>query len=250
MALNMPLSALAVQSWCLRNFKDNMIAAKMVRECGLQAIELCGVHADFITPGKLSEVAKIYADQGVAITAIGVEGFGGAPERDRHRCENVVAAGIKYISADLHISAFPQCLAESDKLAQEFGLKFAFHNHGGQHWLGSPTMLEYCFKQSSPALGLCLDTAWMMDSGVNPLSIIERFGERLYGLHLKDFIFDLARQPRDVVLGCGFLDLPQLFALLKKVNFSGYLTLEYEADADCPQPAIRACIERVRPFLQ
>ena len=58
---------IGVQSYCFRNFKDNATVASMVRDCGLDRIELCAVHCDFNKPETFDEVIGIYKDAGVAI---------------------------------------------------------------------------------------------------------------------------------------------------------------------------------------
>ncbi|NCO33377.1 MAG: hypothetical protein GW893_05835, partial [Armatimonadetes bacterium] len=73
-----------------------------------------------------------------------------------------------------------------------------------------------------------------------------RFGDRLYGVHIKDFIFDRARKPEDVVVGTGNLNLEALFEAMNKVDFSGYAVLEYEGDVENPVPAVSKCVASVR----
>ena len=72
------------------------------------------------------------------------------------------------------------------------------------------------------------------------------FGERLYGVHIKDFVFDRAGKPEDVVVGTGNLDLPGLFKAMAEVSFNGSPILEYEGDIENPVPALRQCVEAVR----
>jgi len=106
-------------------------------------------------------------------------------------------------------------------------------------------MLAAVFAQTGPAIGLTLDAAWALDAGENPVALAEKFADRLYGLHLKDFVFDRARRPQDVVVGTGNLDLPGLFATLRKVGFAGSLILEYEGDVQNPVPALKQCVAAV-----
>ena len=66
-----------------------------------------------------------------------------------------------------------------------------------------------------------------------------------YSVHLKDFVFDKARKPEDVVVGEGNLDLNKTFTTLKNINFQGRLILEYEGDPADPIPALKQCVEAV-----
>lgn len=85
-----------------------------------------------------------------------------------------------------------------------------------------------------------------MDGGDDALEAAKKFQDRLYGLHLKDFIFDRSGKPHDVVLGDGNLDIDGLMAFLVQIVYAGYLTIEYEGDADNPVPALKKCVERIR----
>ena len=76
-----------------------------------------------------------------------------------------------------------------------------------------------------------------------------RFGERLYGVHIKDFVFDRSGTPTDVVVGEGNLDLETLQTVLNDGEFDGYIVLEYEGDVKDPVPALKNCVAVVREHM-
>lgn len=237
---------LGVQSYCFRHFKDNATVARMVREIGLANIELCGVHADFNDASTYDSVIETYAKAGVKIVAIGVQYFQGDEAKERPCFEFAKRAGAKEMSVSFGINAIPDAFRVAEKLANEYDIRLGIHNHGGWHWLGNAETLAWVFGQTGKQIGLCLDTAWALDSGLSPVKLIEQFGDRLYGLHLKDFIFDRARKQEDVVVGTGNLDLPAIYAALDKVGFNGYGVLEYEGDVEDPVPALTDCVAMAR----
>ncbi|MCM8784825.1 MAG: sugar phosphate isomerase/epimerase [Candidatus Omnitrophica bacterium] len=241
---------LGVQSYCFRNFKDNKVVAKMVRELGLNKIELCGVHIDFLDVGKFKDVISIYKNEGVEIYSIGVQYFSKNEANERKYFEFVKMCGAKYISADFDINKIFDCFRVAEKLADEYDVKIAIHNHGGWHWLGNIQTLEYVFKNTSERIGLCLDTAWALDSRIEPIKMIETFSKRLYSLHLKDFIFERDRKVVDVVLGEGNIDIGKIVNKLKDINFSGPLIIEYEGEPENPVPSIKKGIENFRKALK
>ena len=142
----------------------------------------------------------------------------------------------------------PACYRTAEKLAEEYDINLAIHNHGGRHWLGSAQSLEAVFQQTGPRIGLMLDTAWAQHSHEDPVELATRFADRLYGLHVKDFMFDSSGQHRDVVVGTGNLDLASLDAALAASDFAGAVILEYEGDVEDPIPALRECVEKLRAF--
>jgi len=239
---------LSVQSFCFRNFTDNAQVAQMIKDCGLAGVELfgAGIHGDYEDPASFPATAKIYTDAGVNVDAIGVAMFSGDEAKERKYFESVTAVGANLISCGFDINALPDCLRVAEKLCEEFDCRVAIHNHGGHDWLGNTTALDWVFNKTSDRIGLCLDTAWAMAASEDPQAMAEKFVDRLYGLHIKDFVFDRAGQPEDVVVGTGNLDLPKLLGFLKGLDALGWVALEYEGDADNPVPAITECVKAVR----
>jgi inosose dehydratase len=242
-------SVLGVQSFCFREFRDNSATAQMVKDLGLGAIELCGVHVDFQNPAAWAGVIAAYRAKGVSIVATGVNGISGKEKEDRNLFEFLKAAGARLMTVDFPTDGLDAALASAEKLSEQYGVRLAIHNHGGRHWLGCSQTLAHVFKRSSSRIGLCLDTAWALDSGEDPVAMVERFKDRLYALHLKDFVFDRARKPEDVVVGTGNLNLKKLDAALKSIGFSGASIIEYEGDAKSPMAAMQKCAEAIRKEL-
>lgn len=233
---------LGVQSWCFRAFKttDEVIAA--LDTCGLDAIELCPVHLDPSDAAAVDTALARYAERGITLTSFGICGFSNDEQAVRPLFELAQRAGIPALGADPDPDAF----ALLGRLCDEYGVKLAVHNHGRHHRYGTTAQLDALFAATSPQIGLCLDTAWALDAGENPIAVAERYADRLYGTHIKDFRFDDNGAPVDVIVGTGNLNLPALFATLAGVGFSGYMTLEYEGDAENPIPSIIRCIDALQ----
>lgn len=240
------IAELGVQSYCFRGFKTNQEVIACIKACGLSAVELCGVHADFNHESAFGRIVSQYKEGGVRIVSIGVQEFADDEKKETSFFEFARRAGAGFMSVDFVLDRMPACFRTAEKLAEKYDIRLAIHNHGGQHWLGSEAMLDYVFKMTSPRIGLCLDTAWALQSQKDPIELAERFGNRLYGLHIKDFIFDRAGKHQDVIVGTGNLMLCRLSEVLNKINFQGYTVLEYEGDVNNPVPAIKQCVEQVR----
>jgi sugar phosphate isomerase/epimerase len=240
------MNKLAIQSYCLRSTKENSEVAAKVNELGLDSIELCGVHVDFNDESKFDEVIGIYGDAGVQIVSIGVERFADDETHERKLCEFAKKAGAKQISADFAIDKVPDAYRTAERLAEEYHLKLAIHNHGGQHWMGCSDVLDHAFKNSNDRIGLCLDTAWAMHSHADPVKMCEQFADRLYGVHIKDFVFDRSGGHEDVVVGTGNLDLPGLVAAIRVLDWDCPMIIEYEGDIDNPIPALKECVAATR----
>ncbi len=237
-----------VQSYCFRETKNNAELAKMVREIGLDKIEICGVHADFNNVPAFKEVVQTYREAGVSIVSFGVETFVGA-EKERNVFECAALAGAKHISAHFKVDSFPEAIKKVQKLSDEFGIRVGIHCHGGYSFGGQPDVLDYLIKLGSPQIGVCIDTAWCIQIGPylgKPVEWVKRYAGHIYGIHYKDFTFEPNGQWVDTVVGEGNLDLPAFVQALDSHGFDGMAVIEYEGDVKNPVPALKNCVKAMR----
>ncbi len=238
-----------IQSWCLRGFDDNVKVAQMVKELGLNKIELCGKHVKFDDESTFDDVIKIYNDAGITIQSLGVESFGTDEAAARKRFEFARKTGQKHISVNFNPDTFAQAHPIVQKLAEEYDIRCGIHNHGGYHWLGSSQILRWVFSEVGDRIGLCLDCAWALNASQDPVKMAEEFSDRLFAIHLKDFVFHSPTgKHEDVAVGTGNLDLPALKAVCEKSGFDGEAILEYERpeDVNNPIPPLTQCVEAIR----
>ena len=235
-----------IQSYCFRGFSTHPEVIDGLKRCEVAAVELCRVHANFDDVESHQEVIDEYRRAGIEIVSIGVETLRGDREVERPAFEFARLAGSGFMSVHFLPESSPASWQTATEMAEEHDLHLCVHNHGGRHWLGSKQMLGHLFSATSERIGFCLDTAWALDAGENPIELAEHFGDRLYGVHIKDFVFDRGRVPEDVVVGTGNLDLPGLMEHLEASAKIGYVVIEYEGDVEDPVPALRQCVGEVR----
>jgi sugar phosphate isomerase/epimerase len=238
-----------VQSYCFRHFKDNAIVAGLVKEIGLDKIELCGVHADFDDPAGLQPVVDTYHAAGISIISIGAQTFTGNPAEEAYfQCARIAGAG--HITCHFQADSFLKAIPMVREWARHYGIKVGVHCHGGYNFNGNVETLRYLISLGTPEIGLCLDTAWAMQTGPvhgNPVQWVrEHFRGKVTGVHYKDFLFAENGMWRDVVVGEGNLDLPGLIGALEETAFDGMAVIEYEADVENPVPALKRCVASMR----
>jgi inosose dehydratase len=242
-------SPLSVQSFCFRDFKDNHETAGLVKEIGLSAIEICGIHCDFGDQSGHQSCIDTYSRAGVRIASIGVNGLS-SREANKPFFEFAKKAGLKVMSVNFSLDdRIEDSLKTADAMAEEYGIDLGIHNHGGHHWLGNNDSLAWVFSKTSRRVGLCLDTAWALDARMDPIKTIRTFGDRLHVVHLKDFVFNRDRTQEDVIVGTGNIDLGETRQALKEVGFEGEAIIEYEGDRANPVPSLRECVIKIRSEL-
>ncbi|MGC9451190.1 MAG: sugar phosphate isomerase/epimerase family protein [Oceanipulchritudo sp.] len=238
-----------VQSYCFRHFNDNAEVAGMVREIGLDKIEICAVHADFSDPEGFRDIVEIYRKAGVSVISLGVQTFTGNPAEEKF-FECAAAAGARHLSCHFCPDSFLKAIPMVRAWSRKHGVKVGIHCHGGYNFNGNPDTLKYLLGLGTPEIGICLDTAWAMQIGPNqgdPVKWVrEYFPGQIHGVHYKDFVFERNGQWQDVVVGQGNLDLPGLVKALDETGFAGMCVIEYEADVENPVPALTKCVESMR----
>lgn len=236
---------MGVQSYCFREFKtlDELIAG--VKELGLAHVEIWpNGHLPIETPPDQIKAAVDKVHQaGITIDACGVVGFNNNEAEARKVFEYARLLGVLAISA----SPRPDALALVDRLAGEYGIPVAIHNHGPEDPIfGSIEQVRTAMLKTSNKIGFCVDMGHFYRAGVDPMLAIDEFANRVYGIHLKDLVPDADGRWKDVIVGEGKIDLKALLSKLLDINFNGYLSLEYESDPKDPIPAMKQCLENIR----
>jgi inosose dehydratase len=137
------------------------------------------------------------------------------------------------------------------------GARLAFHPHAGTY-VETPDEVDRLVASTDPAtVGICLDVGHYTVGGGDPVAALERLGDRVTHVHLKDVDpavhasmragaldgFDTATRLRVFTeLGSGSLDLMGILRLLHGRRYSGWLMVEQ--DSSWPPPSEAAAIGR------
>ena len=207
----------------------------------LDATERLGIHYWEAYPGhfpadvsKADEYKRLAGDHGVTVIGYGVSGFGKDHDGNRKLFEFAKAMGFGYLSADPSPDAFDSL----DKLVEEYGVAIGIHNHGPGHKWAKIDTIAAAIKDHNPKIGCCVDTGHFLRSREDPVRAVEVFGNRVYGVHLKD----VKDATKFTILGEGDLRTADLLKLLAKNQYDYALALEYEENPSDPIADLRACL--------
>lgn len=232
-----------IATYTLRNFKtlDDVLAK--LKELGLKYSEFNKAHL-VVTPDakKIAEYKEKLAAAGVTALAICVYKFDENAGTNRAVFEFAKAMSIPTISA-----TFSKKGALSlDKLCEEFpDIRVGIHNHGPTDEYKSPDDVLECVKDRHKNIGATADLGHYIRSKQDPIEVIEKLKDRLYGIHFKDYKFENGKE-HETIVGDGTLKIKETLAALKKVNFQGCLSLEYEQNAANPVPDLKVALERIQ----
>jgi sugar phosphate isomerase/epimerase len=136
-----------------------------------------------------------------------------------------------------------------EKLAKEFQIRVAIHNHGPEDkFFPSPYDVYKAVKGRDTHMGLCIDIGHTWRAGTDPTKAVLELRDRVYDLHVKD-LRDLKDRDSQVIVGKGVIDFPGLFRALIKIGYTGHVGLEYEINADDPLPGMQQSFAYMRGVL-
>jgi inosose dehydratase len=119
-----------------------------------------------------------------------------------------------------------------EKKVKETGIRIAIHNHGPEDKLFPDIDSIYeKIKNLDERIGICLDIGHSFRCNHNPSKMLERFAHRVVDMHLKDVT---AQIPDGIStgIGRGIIDFTELINTMKKINYQGFCSLEYERPGD------------------
>ncbi len=194
----------------------------------------------------LAKCRKKLADAGLRLTSY----YAGNCGKDEAAMRKLFEFGRKMGIETFVAEPRPQALATLDKLAREFGINVAIHNHprrpkDAKYTNWDPDQVMRMIEKHSKRIGCCADTGHWVRSGLDPVECLREYRGRLMCLHLKD-VSARGPQGRDVVFGSGVADVRAMLAELHRQGFTGQLTFEYEADVPDRAADVARSIEFVK----
>lgn len=221
---------LGIQCWTFKalTFAETVDQA---RALGLKYVEMfpgqkirpgsTGKVGPEMTAAETAEVQAKLKEAGVKLVSFGVAPIPEDTAGARRRFEWAKNLGIEVLVTE----TVPNEML--DKLAGEFDIKIALHNHP-KTW--PPEKILAATKGLSARIGSCSDTGHWKRAGLDPVATIKQLGSRVIHSHFKDVrpVAGNAERWEDVPWGTGQNHVPDMLAELKQLGFKGYFMIEYE----------------------
>jgi inosose dehydratase len=178
---------------------------------------------------KISSVMSTFRSAGINVYTLGVIYM--KSEQDVNQAfEYAKMAGVKMIIGAPNYEFLPLV----EKKVKEYGIRIAIHNHGPDNPLfPNATDIWNHIKDMDPGMGICLDIGHTTRDGQDPSVDLERYAKRIFDLHIKD-VTAATKDGKTIEMGRGIIDIPKVVNTLRKINYSGMCSLEYEKDMKDP----------------
>jgi inosose dehydratase len=142
-----------------------------------------------------------------------------------------VRTGIKMIIG----SPAEKTLKAVERNVKSTGVKIAIHNHGPEDKRYPDIDTIYGLITGLDArIGICLDVGHSFRCGHDPAKMLDRYGDRVMDMHVKDVTEPVAGGI-STIPGRGKIDLAGVLTVAAKIGYKGFCSLEYERPGD---PAI------------
>lgn len=125
-----------------------------------------------------------------------------------------------------------------------YGVRATIHPHAGGYIEFEDELDRLAADIGPETAGLCLDTGHLAYAGMDPVTTLRRYADRLDYIHFKDIdpavfarvmterirFFEACAQGVMCPIGRGDIDYPAIRTLLSELGYGGYITIEQERD--------------------
>jgi len=218
----------------------------MMNRVGVTNLSLKEFHLPLdSTQEKATEVISAFKTGGITIYAVGVIYMKDKAEVDR------AFDYAKKVNVNL-IVGVPEyeLLSYTEEKVKATGIRIAIHNHGPEdkRYPGPKDVFDR-IKNMDAGMGLCLDIGHAIRAGADPAKAIVDYKQRMFDLHIKD-VSKAAQDGKAIEVGRGVVDFPALVAALRKINYAGKCSIEFEKDMKDSLPGIAESVGFFRGVMK
>lgn len=239
-------------SYTYRNEFSNDVAGTLdkIRDLGITDMEFSNLFGK-----SAAELRKMLDERDMFCSSFGVS-YDDVQNKTAEVAANAKTLGAKYVRVAWvpHESPFSLEFARQTaevfnrvgkELLEKHGLHFCYHNHGYEFVpYKDGTLFDVLMQETDPRyVSIELDILWAHFAGADPVAILEKYGDRIPLLHLKDLKQGVqgnlsGKTPieNDVALGTGQIDLPGVLMAARKAGVKHYYIEDESPSIDTQVP--------------
>jgi inosose dehydratase len=236
MHVEMPFT-LGMAGYTFREFTIEQ-TIEMMKRTGVNTLSLKDFHLPYTsTKEEIDEVLKKFSDAGITVYTLGVI-YMKSREFVDQAFNYAAMAGMKMIVA----APDYELLDYVEEKVKATDIRVAIHNHGPDNTL-YPNAADIWnnIKNRDSRLGICIDIGHTLRDGEDPAEDILKYADRIYDMHIKD-VTSANKEGKTVEMGRGIINIPNVISAIRKINYSGKCSLEFEKDMKDPLAGIAESI--------
>lgn len=237
---------LGIASYSLRELPRAQ-AVEAIQSLGTPYVNIKSMHLPYeASPEALAAGRREFEDAGLEIVGGGTIYL--QEEDDAHirrHFEYARACGMPLMVIGPTVATLPRI----ERFVREYDIKVAIHNHGPEdpHFPGPQDALPV-IEDMDPRVGVCVDAGHTARTGIDVADAVAMAGERLLDMHMKD-LADLSDRESQCIVGQGAMPVARIFRELERMDYQGYVNLEFEIDAADPVPGMARSMDFMRGVL-
>lgn len=229
-------------------------ALDKIESCGLRYIEIfpgqmIGDGSDERIGADLSAAGRAKMKQLAKHKNITMQAFGVVGAKDAQEWERVFQfaqeMGVQVIS----VEPSNKHLDIVSELCDKYKIHAALHNHPNPSKYWNPDVVLASLEGRSQYMGATADIGHWMRSGLDPVACLKKLEGRVLHLHFKDLNAFGDLNAHDVHWGTGKLPIDGVIAELKRQQFKGMLSAEYEYHWNSNKEDVKASVINLRELL-
>lgn len=235
---------LGMAGWTFVNF-DLETTLKTMQRCDVHYLCIKDFHLPVeSTAEEIKAFHKKCAEYGVEGYAVGPLYMRSKEDIDKY-FDYAKRVGVKLIIGVPNYDLLPYV----DRKVKEYDFKYAIHLHGPDQeiYQDADVVWEHT-KDLDPRIGICLDIGHDTRNGKDPVADLKKYHTRVFDMHLKD-VTGPTKLGYSVEVGRGIIDFPALVKMMRKVKYTGVISLEHERDMKDPFLGIAESIGYFRGIL-
>ncbi len=196
---------------------------------------------------KVEKAKKLFDEAGIKIHIVKFSPARWSDEEIDYSFRAAKAMGAKGVCDEIGEDA----VKKMAPFAEKHGMYAVFHNH---MQFATPGFSYDPFLAASPAVMMNFDAGHFFGStGIHPNTIIEKYHDRIFTIHLKDKTGPKTDPPNtNQVWGQGEVPIADILLLIKKQKWPIYVDIELEYDIKPWSNAVKetkTCVEYARQIL-
>jgi inosose dehydratase len=142
-----------------------------------------------------------------------------------------------------------ELLSYAESMIKQYNIMLAIHNHGPGDLVypAVPGIYEKIVKLDE-RMGICMDIGHTVRLDRDPVADLNQCFDRILDIHIKD-VDKRAADGATLEIGRGVIDIPGFLKELKRLNYKGILSFEYEKDEKDPLPGLAESVGYVKGVL-
>lgn len=230
-------------------------ALDKIDSCGLRYVEIfpgqvVGNGSDEKVGPELSAEGRKKMKQLAKDKNIKMQAFGVVGAKDAAGWEQVFLfakdMGVEVINVEPSDEHLPIVSALCDK----YKIHAALHNHPHPSKYWTPDVVLASLEGRSPYMGAAADVGHWMRSGLDPVECLRQLDGKVLHMHFKDLNAFGDKKAHDVHWGTGKLPIEAIIVEMKRQNYKGMLSAEYEYNWSSNKEDVKQSASNFRNLLR